>query len=182
MDAQISNRVRAPSPPPHTFSSPSISLPNKRRKMSTTRPEFKQHGQRKGREPKANGKMKGDEEDDPNRSYCICKETDDGVKPMIQCDGCKDWFHFGCVGLKETEAEMTREPTLMNLRDPNVFTHFVRGVLMSSVSFLFCLVCFNIDRYACPTCSQNVKTESVPTCKFRNPSRIAYYGRADRAP
>jgi hypothetical protein len=36
--------------------------------------------------------------------YCVCKkgERKRGKKPtgMVQCDGCWDWFHFDCVGLK----------------------------------------------------------------------------------
>lgn len=33
--------------------------------------------------------------------FCICKGVDDGVTPMLQCDTCKDWFHFGCVNIPE---------------------------------------------------------------------------------
>eukprot|EP01090_Pellita_catalonica_P021186 TRINITY_DN785_c0_g1_i4.p1 TRINITY_DN785_c0_g1~~TRINITY_DN785_c0_g1_i4.p1 ORF type:complete len:435 (-),score=86.25 TRINITY_DN785_c0_g1_i4:1855-3159(-) len=32
------------------------------------------------------------------KEYCICKEPDGG-RDMINCDGCKDWFHYECVGI-----------------------------------------------------------------------------------
>lgn len=31
--------------------------------------------------------------------FCLCKTQEDGVRPMIQCDLCQDWFHFDCIGL-----------------------------------------------------------------------------------
>lgn len=40
--------------------------------------------------------------------YCICKGIDDGVRPMVQCDWCHDWFHFACLGLTPV---MPRETT-----------------------------------------------------------------------
>ena len=37
--------------------------------------------------------------------YCVCKKGErkkgKGSTEMIQCDGCWDWFHFDCVGLKD---------------------------------------------------------------------------------
>ncbi|BEJ15795.1 hypothetical protein CspHIS471_0504000 [Cutaneotrichosporon sp. HIS471] len=40
----------------------------------------------------------------PKKSkYCVCKEHRTG--PMIECNECNNWFHFGCVQLKENEAE-----------------------------------------------------------------------------
>ncbi|EJF64119.1 hypothetical protein DICSQDRAFT_100770 [Dichomitus squalens LYAD-421 SS1] len=36
--------------------------------------------------------------------YCLCKKPDDG-SPMIHCSSCKDWYHFRCVELSETDAE-----------------------------------------------------------------------------
>ena len=30
--------------------------------------------------------------------YCICQTTEVGSDGMVQCTGCKDWFHFKCVG------------------------------------------------------------------------------------
>ena len=30
--------------------------------------------------------------------YCICRSSDES-RPMVQCEQCKEWFHFDCVGL-----------------------------------------------------------------------------------
>mmetsp|Transcript_14848 Transcript_14848/g.25272 ORF Transcript_14848/g.25272 Transcript_14848/m.25272 type:complete len:96 (-) Transcript_14848:199-486(-) len=30
--------------------------------------------------------------------YCICRKADE--MNMIQCDGCSEWFHFECMGIK----------------------------------------------------------------------------------
>lgn len=34
------------------------------------------------------------------RVYCICKSADES-RAMIECDSCKDWFHFDCVGIDQ---------------------------------------------------------------------------------
>ncbi|CAL1715045.1 unnamed protein product [Somion occarium] len=39
--------------------------------------------------------------------YCTCKKPDDGT-PMILCSECKEWYHFNCVDLKESDAEDIR--------------------------------------------------------------------------
>ncbi|KAF5387320.1 hypothetical protein D9757_005755 [Collybiopsis confluens] len=36
--------------------------------------------------------------------FCWCKQGDDGT-PMIHCTECKNWFHFSCIDLNETDAE-----------------------------------------------------------------------------
>ncbi|KAG0166674.1 PHD finger protein 3 [Apophysomyces sp. BC1034] len=36
--------------------------------------------------------------------YCICRQPYNG-DPMVQCDGCNDWFHCTCVQLDPDEAE-----------------------------------------------------------------------------
>ncbi|KAH8093285.1 hypothetical protein BXZ70DRAFT_392172 [Cristinia sonorae] len=36
--------------------------------------------------------------------HCLCKKPDDG-SPMILCSECNEWYHFGCVDLKEEVAE-----------------------------------------------------------------------------
>jgi len=41
--------------------------------------------------------------------YCICKSPYDGTRPMIECDSCKDWFHFDCVSLKLVNKLLNRE-------------------------------------------------------------------------
>jgi hypothetical protein len=33
--------------------------------------------------------------------FCICRGMDDGISPMLQCDMCKDWFHFACVNISD---------------------------------------------------------------------------------
>ncbi|KAI9219559.1 hypothetical protein BC828DRAFT_162951 [Blastocladiella britannica] len=38
------------------------------------------------------------------RLYCICREPDDG-RVMLQCDGCKDWFHPECIGIPSSDAD-----------------------------------------------------------------------------
>jgi hypothetical protein len=40
--------------------------------------------------------------------YCLCQRTYDDA-PMLSCDSCSNWFHFGCVGRREDpslEAEI----------------------------------------------------------------------------
>ena len=36
---------------------------------------------------------------DAVKLYCMCKLPHDGERPMLQCDACRDWFHWDCVGL-----------------------------------------------------------------------------------
>ena len=36
---------------------------------------------------------------DAVKLYCLCKLPHDGERPMLQCDACRDWFHWDCVGL-----------------------------------------------------------------------------------
>lgn len=49
--------------------------------------------------------------------FCICKGIDDGVTPMLQCDTCKDWFHFTCVNIPEgKEPKIYSCPNCKNKR------------------------------------------------------------------
>ncbi|KAI8816843.1 PLU-1-like protein-domain-containing protein [Fimicolochytrium jonesii] len=42
--------------------------------------------------------------------FCVCREPHrDELGPMIGCDQCSGWFHFGCVGLTAEEAEKIDE-------------------------------------------------------------------------
>ncbi|KAH8108343.1 hypothetical protein DFH11DRAFT_1691587 [Phellopilus nigrolimitatus] len=39
-----------------------------------------------------------------DRTYCVCKGSDDGT-PMIKCEGgCENWYHFRCVNLPDDVA------------------------------------------------------------------------------
>lgn len=31
--------------------------------------------------------------------YCLCRKPDDGIRSMIECDICHDWFHFDCANI-----------------------------------------------------------------------------------
>eukprot|EP01102_Stenamoeba_stenopodia_P002039 TRINITY_DN1181_c0_g1_i1.p1 TRINITY_DN1181_c0_g1~~TRINITY_DN1181_c0_g1_i1.p1 ORF type:complete len:507 (-),score=144.74 TRINITY_DN1181_c0_g1_i1:731-2251(-) len=42
-------------------------------------------------------------EEDPNL-YCICQQRDDG-RPMIQCDGCNEWYHAKCLKLTKKQLD-----------------------------------------------------------------------------
>ncbi|KAL4454018.1 hypothetical protein ABPG74_003901 [Tetrahymena malaccensis] len=37
-------------------------------------------------------------QEDENKAYCICRGY--SGEESIGCDGCQDWFHFSCIGLK----------------------------------------------------------------------------------
>ena len=39
------------------------------------------------------------EEEQKEELFCICKQPDDGLRPMIECDLCNDWYHFSCVNI-----------------------------------------------------------------------------------
>ncbi|TPX44179.1 hypothetical protein SeLEV6574_g04654 [Synchytrium endobioticum] len=49
----------------------------------------------------------GGEEDseNPDATYCVCKSKYDEERPMVQCDGCHDWFHLDCIGLSTAQAD-----------------------------------------------------------------------------
>ena len=34
--------------------------------------------------------------------YCICEMLESYNSKMVQCDMCQKWFHFKCIGLKNT--------------------------------------------------------------------------------
>ncbi|TCD71834.1 hypothetical protein EIP91_003177 [Steccherinum ochraceum] len=36
--------------------------------------------------------------------YCLCRKSDDR-SPMILCSECNEWYHFGCVEVREEDAE-----------------------------------------------------------------------------
>ena len=46
---------------------------------------------------------------------CVCGEPDTGA--MVQCDGCKNWFHLACAKLTEEDARaLPRYDCLMCVR------------------------------------------------------------------
>jgi len=57
-----------------------------------------------GANPNVNPVDTNEDEDDPNRTYCICNGKDDG-RFMIYCEKCKNWFHGECVHVTAKEAE-----------------------------------------------------------------------------
>ena len=36
------------------------------------------------------------------RLYCTCKQVNDPMKPMVHCEKCWNWFHWDCVGYKDS--------------------------------------------------------------------------------
>ncbi len=54
--------------------------------------------------------------------YCICKKGErkkgKGSTEMIQCEGCWDWFHFDCVGIKGGADVVGVDWTCEWCRDP----------------------------------------------------------------
>jgi uncharacterized protein YlaI len=36
--------------------------------------------------------------------YCYCLRPDDH-KPMMECEGCKEWYHYACIGMTEKKAK-----------------------------------------------------------------------------
>ncbi|XP_011162407.1 histone lysine demethylase PHF8 isoform X2 [Solenopsis invicta] len=64
---------------------------------------------------------------EPSATYCFCGRSQDPQQFMIQCDVCKEWYHGGCVDLKEyvtsdldkyhcPRCETTCGPSLMKIR------------------------------------------------------------------
>ncbi|KAL0113587.1 hypothetical protein PUN28_012621 [Cardiocondyla obscurior] len=64
---------------------------------------------------------------EPSATYCFCGRSYDPQQFMIQCDVCKEWYHGGCVDLKEyvtidldkyhcPKCETTCGPSLMKVR------------------------------------------------------------------
>ena len=51
--------------------------------------------------PQAEALGTGNGNGETQQLFCVCHSIDDGMRPMIQCDSCADWFHFTCVGIKE---------------------------------------------------------------------------------
>ena len=37
--------------------------------------------------------------------YCVCRQTYEDERFMIQCNVCSDWFHGDCVGISEKQVK-----------------------------------------------------------------------------
>lgn len=56
--------------------------------------------------------------------YCICRRKYDESLFMIECHGCREWFHGNCIGVTENEAEKIDEyycNTCQNKHGPTRF-------------------------------------------------------------
>jgi len=49
------------------------------------------------------------------RLYCICKTPYDKRRNYLACDGCGQWYHLTCVGLKE-DADVETQVTATTMR------------------------------------------------------------------
>ncbi|XP_049805961.1 lysine-specific demethylase phf2-like isoform X2 [Schistocerca nitens] len=58
------------------------------------------------------------------RRYCLCGQTYDATRDMIQCDGCKEWYHQSCVDLQEYLVPYMDKfhcPKCIHIAGPSVF-------------------------------------------------------------
>lgn len=47
--------------------------------------------------------------EEKEKLYCLCRRVYDpnrGDAPMIQCDGCSEWYHIACVNVKEEQLRL----------------------------------------------------------------------------
>ena len=44
----------------------------------------------------------------PLQTFCLCKQTNNPEKPMVQCRMCLDWFHYDCVNFSGTPKSRRR--------------------------------------------------------------------------
>ena len=51
------------------------------------------------------------------RLYCICKTPYDKRRNYLACDGCGQWYHLTCVGLKE-DADVETQVTTATVHAP----------------------------------------------------------------
>ena len=43
-------------------------------------------------------------EENPDEKFCICRRGYDEIVPMVECDCCKEWFHYECLALKKNQV------------------------------------------------------------------------------
>lgn len=41
--------------------------------------------------------------------FCSCKSKYDAAKNMLSCDWCCEWFHYNCLGMKESKHSLNKE-------------------------------------------------------------------------
>ncbi len=42
----------------------------------------------------------------PVKVYCVCRNIDNKKQPMIECDLCKEWFHFSCLNISSSSEAL----------------------------------------------------------------------------
>eukprot|EP00965_Chrysotila_dentata_P005546 183019-Pleurochrysis_carterae.AAC.2 len=42
---------------------------------------------------------------DGTELYCFCRQPDDGMRAMLECDECGSWYHNHCVGVSNKLAK-----------------------------------------------------------------------------
>ena len=52
--------------------------------------------------------MKLKEKGSVNEEFCICRQGDDSVNEMIQCEVCCEWFHTACLRLRKEEVALNK--------------------------------------------------------------------------
>jgi hypothetical protein len=60
-----------------------------------------------------NGDRRADDNED--EVLCICQGRGDGTLGSVQCDGCLEWFHFQCIGIRsQSELGSEEDPWYCN--------------------------------------------------------------------
>ena len=66
-------------------------------------------------EPSADEGVEKDEDveegggaEDPEKTYCLCRQPFDEAREMIGCDKCDEWYHWECITMTPQEVYKTR--------------------------------------------------------------------------
>jgi PHD-finger len=75
---------------------------------------------------------------DDIQRWCWCRGVDDG-RPMVQCDGCDEWFHSLCMGLCKSSSSSTSQSksskkTLQSIKEEGA----VKGPLSATCATVPC--------------------------------------------
>lgn len=98
-------------------------------------PGRKNRGQRKGREPKENGKRQekrnprggrhSEDEDTEDCAASTCLQPSGENVDWVQCDGgCELWFHMACVGLSAKDINEDEDYICIDCSPGNCKTSF----------------------------------------------------------